>query len=147
VAKKKKRKHAEEFAAAPLATPAAAASPFPNEVLFRYIKSSFYRVISADGVYGGGTTSGMVHVAIFSEKSPVPSEQRFKIDPKGTLVEPPLSQMGTDFIEREVEASLIISPAMARRLSAWLVNAATNAEASIAVVQQAVAAATEAEKK
>lgn len=43
-----------------------------KELLFYYEKSNFFRVIHADGAYGGNTPQGDIHIAFYNERHPIP---------------------------------------------------------------------------
>ena len=43
-----------------------------HEVAFDFIKSEYFRVIHADGALGGPTPQGLVHMAFYSERPPIP---------------------------------------------------------------------------
>src|SRR3989442_6878794 len=44
----------------------------PQDVTFHYIKSSQFRVVHADGIIGGVTPRGLIHIAVFSERPAIP---------------------------------------------------------------------------
>lgn len=57
----------------------------PQQVAFDYIKSNFFRVVHADGVTGGGTPNGSIHLAFFSERGPIPQREVRSINADGTF--------------------------------------------------------------
>ena len=54
-------------------------------IAFDYIKGNFFRVIHADGVLGGSTPSGNIHMAFFSDRQPIPKREVYGLKPDGSL--------------------------------------------------------------
>ena len=44
----------------------------PKTIRYHYIKSNSFRIVHADGVYGGSTPKGYLHLDFFSERFPIP---------------------------------------------------------------------------
>ncbi|HLW54414.1 MAG TPA: hypothetical protein VKW06_16380 [Candidatus Angelobacter sp.] len=44
----------------------------PVSVCFHYVKSNYFRVIHADGMYGGLTPCGGIFFALYSDRQPLP---------------------------------------------------------------------------
>ena len=94
-------------------------------IRFHYIKSNAFRVIHADGVFGGPSpgSTRQLNVSFFSERAAIP-----------TMVEHSLTDLGDGIMQmgnvvategkqgvvREVEAGVVMSLAMAKKLHAWL---------------------------
>ncbi len=96
---------------------------FPEQVHFHYIKSSLYRTIHVDGVSGGPTPQGLIQVAIFSERFPIPKETVQKLLKHGELGEEILEQRITrSGIIREVEANIVMKLDVARNFANWLLS-------------------------
>jgi hypothetical protein len=112
-------------------------SPVPTEMIVRYEKSNSHRVIHVDGVYGGPSVGGLIHIAIYSERVPVPSEQTYDISSTGMVSEYPKSQKGGDGVLREIEASLMVSVPLAMSLIPWLQKMVDNARANAEALQKA----------
>jgi hypothetical protein len=115
-------------------------SPIPTEMVVRYAKSNLHRVIHVDGVFGGPSVGGLIHIAIYSERVPVPTEQTYDISSNGIISEFPKSQKGGDGVLREIEASLMLSVPLADNLIPWLRKAIDNAKANMEAMQKAQAA-------
>ena len=90
-------------------------------VAFDYIKSQLFRVVRADGVIGGLTPNGHVHMAFFSERPAIPRRQVFQLTPEGTLGEMlPNETVSRDSIVREMDVDVFMTIDTAKLLYAWL---------------------------
>jgi hypothetical protein len=96
------------------------------EVPVYITKSNFYRVIHADGVYGGGTPAqGNIMMTFFSERIPHP--EKIVRDAAGNEIIPKREvKYG---LEQEYEASIVMRLDTAKIMLVWLANAIKNAEA------------------
>jgi hypothetical protein len=93
----------------------------PTEIEFDFIKSNFFRVIRADGFFGGLTPyGGNVHVGVFSERLPYP-QKIFHTASGATL--------GSELVEkrkvrpgivRELEIGITMDIAQTITLRNWL---------------------------
>jgi hypothetical protein len=93
----------------------------PDYVRFHWIKSNFFRVIHADGVWGGITPTGNVQMAIFSQRTPIPQQTAQKLYSGGNLGEDlPELKVCKDGIVREVEIEVIMDLNLAVSIRAWL---------------------------
>jgi len=90
-----------------------------------FIKSNLFRVVHADGAWGGITPQFNIQVALFSERHPIPTEVSYKLEPSGPSE---LSRTARDGIVREIEADVIMSLDVARALRIWLDNKIREAE-------------------
>lgn len=90
-----------------------------NEVEFHYIKSNHFRVIHGDGVYGGVTPRGFIHLNFFSERAPIPQKITHEVTVSGQLGKE-ISAEGKEGIVREVEIGVVISLEQAQSLTKWL---------------------------
>ena len=90
-----------------------------GKVEFHYIKSNYFRVIHADGVYGGATPRGFIHMDFFSERSPIPQKVTQEVTQSGQLGQEVGSE-GKKGIVREVEVGVVINLEHARSLVSWL---------------------------
>jgi hypothetical protein len=93
-----------------------------DHVTFHYIKSAFFRVIHTDGVLGGATPQGHIHIAVFSERPAIPQVATHKLVVNGdsaTLGEE-IERVGKEGIVRELETDLLMTREVAQRLYSWL---------------------------
>ena len=86
---------------------------------FHYIKSNSFRVVHADGVYGGPTPRGYIVVNFYSERAPIPQKITQELTPPGQLGEE-IGQEGKVGIVREVEVGVTIDISHAKSLIQWL---------------------------
>jgi hypothetical protein len=88
-------------------------------VKFFYIKTPLFRVIHSDGVVGGLTPRGYIHVAFYSERGAIPQTQTHTISPEGRLLDP-FETEGKDGIVREMDVDVILAKQAAIDLRDWL---------------------------
>lgn len=91
----------------------------PPSVRFFYVKGHHFRVVHLDGVIGSLTPKGLIHCAVFNERSAIPQEQEIEITDQGRLGEV-LTEEGKIGIVREVEVDLIFNKSAAVQLMNWL---------------------------
>lgn len=95
--------------------------PVPKEVEFHYLKSTHFRTIHADGAIGSVTPGRYIHMAIYSERQPIPKEIVQEVKTDGTLgnviQEKTISLEG---IVREMEIDVLMSVATAKSVVVWL---------------------------
>jgi hypothetical protein len=91
-----------------------------TEIEFDFIKSNFFRVVRADGAFGGLSPTGAIHMAIYSERQPLPQKIVHRIE-DGTLgPEMADRRQGRKAIVREVEVDVVLEIAQAIVLRTWL---------------------------
>ena len=89
-------------------------------VRFHYIKSNFFRVVHVDGILGGWTAPGQLHVATYSERPAIPQMTEHEVNEEER-------KFGTaDVIEgkagfvRELDVDLMLSHTRAVEIRDWL---------------------------
>lgn len=92
----------------------------PSRVKFHFIKSPFFRVVHVDGVYGGITPHGYIHMAVFNERSAIP--QLVEHELKDRQVGPEIDRVSKEGIVREIESDLLFDVETARSLAGWLTS-------------------------
>jgi len=88
-----------------------------------YIKSNFYRVVSADGCFGGRQPRGQFQLSFFSERLPIPQIVEHEIkSTRGAMTEmgDPVGQVSREGIVREVEVGVAMTVGVARALHKWI---------------------------
>ena len=98
-----------------------------NEVAFDYIKSSDFRTVWVDGVYGGGTPRGLIHIAAYTERLAIPRRQVFEITQGGEQTgqlgaEVPDKQVSRGSVVRDLSVDLLMSVDVAEGLASWLLD-------------------------
>ncbi len=94
------------------------------QIAFDYIKGNYFRVAHADGVIGGLTPSGNVHMAFYSERGPIPQKEVHAVLPDGSLGEVLSDRMVVrPGIIREMDIDIVMSPDVAKNILRWLTEA------------------------
>jgi hypothetical protein len=114
----------------------------PSNVKFRYIKSNYFRVVHADGVFGGFTPQGNIFFSVFSERAPLP-DVTFQAVEDGRLGKELIEhrQGGTDGVVRELEVGLTMNLTVAKSLADWLkerIEIAEKMQAELSVKEGAI---------
>lgn len=91
----------------------------PTELRFHFVKSSQFRVVHADGAWGGITPQGLISLAAYSERFPIPTTVDHKVDPDGKLGAE-VRRTGRDGVLREVEVDLLMSVEVAESFVEFL---------------------------
>jgi len=94
-------------------------NPEKPGIAFDYIKSNFFRVIHADGVFGGPTPHGHLHLAFYSERTAIPRRIVHDLQTDGTLGQVREIQ-SRDSIVRELDIDVFLSFDTAVSLHEWL---------------------------
>ena len=93
----------------------------PHTVSFRYHKSQSFRVIHADGAFGGLTPRKGIFLAFYNERFPIPEVTVQEVTAEGRLGAEILGQRQVKGeIIREVEAGIVMDPEVAKSLVMWL---------------------------
>jgi hypothetical protein len=88
---------------------------------YHYLKSQFFRTVHADGIFGGVTPRGLIQIAFFSERQPIPTAMVHTISSDGVdMGESRNLREGREGAIREVEVNAILSAETAERLQEWL---------------------------
>lgn len=94
-----------------------------DRVAFHYTKGPDFRAIHADGVYGGITPTGHMHLAFFAERFPIPQRTEHTLSPDGQVgPEIPGTRTGRDGLVRELQVDVFMSADAARVLLDFLTN-------------------------
>jgi hypothetical protein len=105
-----------------------------QEVSFKYVKSNFFRVIHADGAWGGLSPRGDIHISFYNERVAIPDTSRFIVS-EGEIVKPEEYKASSKLV-REVEADVIVDLTAAKSLRAWLTHKIDALEALIKEAQE-----------
>ncbi len=92
-----------------------------NKIKFDFVKSQAFRVIHADGFFGGVSPNFYIHMAVYNQRNPIPQQVTHKIDPDGSLgAEIKELRVERQGVVREVEADIIMDMPVAEALVEWL---------------------------
>ena len=100
-----------------------------QNVTFHYLKSTQYRVVHVDGAIGGPTSTGLIHIAMYSEHSAIPREQVFSLTKDGTLGDL-VQTVSRGGVVRELEVDAMMTLDYAKSLRDWLINQINKLEKS-----------------
>ena len=109
-----------------------AKSGVPTRLEAHFVKSNSYRVVHADGVWGGLTPQGQIRMAIFSEAYQLPQTVTYDIG-SGSMQEagriPPLASTA---LERELQVDVVLGLSVAQAVHSWLGDKIRQLEQAIA---------------
>ena len=94
-------------------------SETPGAVDYHFIKAADFRVVHADGVWGGATPSRNIAIVFFSERLPLPTTVQHQINEGGVIGDEVDRQSKTGIV-REVEVEVIMNKATAIGIRGWL---------------------------
>jgi hypothetical protein len=93
----------------------------PTPIRFHYVKSNFFRVIHVDGAFGGLSPRGLIEMAVFNERLPIPTLTVQPLKEDQTLGDELRdARVSRDGIFRELEANLVFDVETAKILVDWL---------------------------
>lgn len=89
-----------------------------NSLTYNFVESPQYREIYVDGVWGGIHPGGYIQMAMFKEKSYLPSAIEYNVLEEGRLEE--RERILADSITRELEADVRLTLNTAIMMRNWL---------------------------
>lgn len=95
-------------------------SKSPTEIEFDFIKSNYFRVVRADGVFGGLAPNSSIHMGVYSERQPIPQKMIHSLENGQLGPELRNRRVGRKAIVREVEVDVVLDIAQAMVLRTWL---------------------------
>lgn len=84
-----------------------------------YIKSPMYRVVHADGVWGGITPRGLISMSFWNTRGPIPTRIVQEVGPGGEMGSE-VRRESRDAIVREVDVGVILDVEIAKTIRNWL---------------------------
>lgn len=103
-------------------------SPTPS-IQYRFAKSNDYRVVHADGAWGGITPQGNLSMGLFAERRSAPETVTYQMTETG-LQE--TGRTGPQPTIRELQVEVVLSTEVARSLIGWLQGHVETAEKALA---------------
>ena len=91
-----------------------------TEVNFFFEKSNLFRVIHADGLYGGVSPNGHLHFAFYSQRLPLPKTSKIQVGEDGTPSGPEVVTEKKDGFFRELEVDVVMDYSTALSTYIWL---------------------------
>lgn len=118
---------------------ATGSQPPGTELEAEFVKSNFYRVVHADGAFGGITPSGQIRMAIFSEAQRFPHTITYDISSgrPQEIGRHPESGSHPPPVTRELEVDIAMNLPVARVIHQWLGDKITQVENLTGQMRQA----------
>lgn len=91
-----------------------------EEVDIKFKTSDDHRTVYANGVYGGMTSRGDMHMDFVTDRSERPDKQSFKINKDGSLGRQ-VGEEGGDDVIRERQVSVFLKPDNAFSIATWMI--------------------------
>ena len=98
-----------------------------RRVVFQFEKNPEYRVIYANGAFGGATPRGDIKFDLFIEYAGSPEEVAHSMTPDGLGPEVERSPEDMPFV-RESQIGVIMSPGQAKSFGHWLLSKISEVE-------------------
>lgn len=96
-------------------------------ITFHHIKSNLFRVIHADGVWGGVTPNLNIQMAFYSERNAIPQSVKQEFGEYGLPGEI-IDTVGKEGIVREFDTSVVVNLEVAKAFHDWLGKKIAQAE-------------------
>lgn len=94
----------------------------PKEIAYDFIKSNFFRVVHADGVFGGLAPNGNIHMQVYSERKAIPQKTVHAVESGELGPEIHAKRQERKAVVREVEVDVVFNIAQAEAMRAWLAD-------------------------
>lgn len=92
-----------------------------DKVRIEYVKSQSFRVVHADGAYGGTSPRLELFIAFYNERFPIPKVLTYTPTPTGAPGQEVISERESkEGIIREVEVGVVLDFAAAKGFADWL---------------------------
>ena len=88
-------------------------------VSFDYLKAPSFQSLRADGVIGGITPAGRIHMAVYSERPAIPRRLTYQITDIGELGQL-LEVQSRESVVREMSADVFLDLRSAKAIRDWL---------------------------
>lgn len=91
-----------------------------EEVDIKFKTSDDHQTVYANGVYGGMTSRGDMHMDFVTDRSERPKTQTFKVNKDGSLGRQ-VGEEGGDDVIRERQVSVFLKPDNAFSIATWMI--------------------------
>jgi hypothetical protein len=109
-----------------------------HELNFTYYKSNYFRVIHADGAWGGITPRGNIHISLYSERVALPDTSVVVVSGKTRQPVKPEKVQAKSVCVRELEVDVIMDLPTAISVRNWLTEHIDNLTDLIRTAQEAI---------
>jgi hypothetical protein len=95
--------------------------PTENSLRIEYIKSNSFRVVHADGAYGGTSPRLELFIAFYNERFPIPKVLTYEVSATGSPEREIRSERESKSgVVREVETAIMMDFNAAKHFAAWI---------------------------
>lgn len=94
--------------------------PEATEVVFNYLKSNHFRVIHADGAWGGISPQGNARLIFYNERPPIPQITVSKLEHGALGADVPEKMVSRSGVVREMEVDVVFGLDVAIALQTWI---------------------------
>ncbi len=88
---------------------------------FHYVKSNYFRVVHADGIFGGATPNGDLLMTVWNQRVPIPKKTTHVIGDDGSIGQE-IDRESRVGIVREVEVGVVFKPDAVKSIIEWLLT-------------------------
>jgi hypothetical protein len=92
-----------------------------GSVKIHHKKSGFFRVVHADGAWGGVNGTAVIHMTFYSEHPAIPTSVIYPLDKNGLMVNTPTIE-GDEGLHREMEVAIALTLPAAMQVRTTLDN-------------------------
>ena len=107
--------------------------PKKERITFNFTKSALFRVIHANGAFGGVSPAGEISISFYSERFAIPVQITHEIE--GNQIGKEVSRKGGTAIERELECQVMMDVNTAVIVRDWLTDKIKEGQKALAVVE------------
>jgi hypothetical protein len=93
-----------------------------DKIEFHYIKSPHFKTFLTSGAYGGVSPNGLISMAFYVERSPIPRKTAFNIENGKLGNEISELKEGKEGVIREVDCNILMDVDTAKNVRNWLDN-------------------------
>jgi hypothetical protein len=98
--------------------PSKGTASVPPAIRFHYIKGNYFRVVHVDGIIGGWTAPGLLHIATYSERPAIPQVTEHEL--REPTLGPAQNVEGKAGFVRELDVDLMLSKERVVEIRDWL---------------------------
>jgi hypothetical protein len=96
-------------------------SEIPEKLRVEFVKGNLFRVVHADGAYGGITPRLDLFITFYTERFPIPKVLTFEMSPEGVPAKEVSSERESkEGVIRECEIGVVVDLPIAKSFLQWL---------------------------
>jgi hypothetical protein len=97
-------------------------------IRFVYKRAPDYRLLPANGGFGGLTTSGAISIDFYVERQAMPAEEIIRVREDSAVQRDIIPDVAEKIIDREVLVGFLLTSSSAKAIGQWLIEQADKAE-------------------